>query len=140
MRKWFMIALMITLMLLVANAAPAQQWTTANQVTVSWDPVTTNIDGQPITGTVTYKTYSKPELGTIETLVGTVSETKSTITFTAEGRYFLGVKSVRNVDGVEIESSRIAWSNVASDCQNGVTFGVQFYKAPANVKNIKLGP
>jgi hypothetical protein len=139
MRKWFTITLMIMLMFL-AVPAQAQQWTTANQVTVSWDPVTTNIDGQPITGTVTYKTYSRPELGTFESLIGTVSETRSIITFTAEGRYFLGVKSVRNVDGVEIESSRIAWSNNAADCQNGVTFGIQFFKAPANVTNIKLGP
>lgn len=140
MRKWLMFMLMVVFMFTVSPLAFAQQWTTANQVTVSWDPVTTNVDGQPITGTVSYKTYSKPELGTVETIQGTVTATNATITFQAEGRYFLGVKSVRNVDGVEIESSRIAWSNVAADCQNGVTFGVQFYKGPADVKNIKLGP
>ena len=143
MRKWMTaISFLIALVLIfgLATGLFAQQWTTANQITVSWDPVTTNVDGQPITGTVSYKTYFKPELGTIETFHGTVTATQATITFQAEGRFFLGVRSVRNIDGVEIDSSRIAWSNNAADCSSGVTFGVQYYKAPANVINIKLGP
>lgn len=139
--NWCLFLILVAfMMVLFTSTVQAQQWQIANQVTVSWDPVTTNVDGQPITGTVSYKTYSKPETGTVETLLGTVTATQATITFQAEGRYFLGVKSVRNVDGIEIESSRIAWSNIAADCANGVTFGVQYYKAPANVINIKFGP
>lgn len=130
------VALWSLLVLLILWTLPevseAQQWTTANQVTVSWDAVTVT------SGTVSYKTYYRPAAGGAETYAGTVTSTQDTITLTIEGRYFLGVRSVRNVDGLELESSRISWSDNPADCQGGVTFGVQYYTLPANVGGIRI--
>jgi hypothetical protein len=46
-----------------------------------------------------------------------------------EGRYFLGVKAVRTVDGSVVSESAISWSDDAA-ATNSNPFGVQFYKVP----------
>jgi hypothetical protein len=132
MRKFFISMIIVAALFISATFASAENWVTANQITVSWDPVTVQ------SGTVTYKTFTKPVTGGTETFVSTVNTTQSVITFTTEGRYYLGVKSVRNVDGIELESSSISWSNDPAVCLNGVTFGAQYYIPPANVGGMKV--
>jgi hypothetical protein len=132
MKRLYVLLALSIIFCMFAGVAQAQTWTTANQITVAWDAVTVP------TGTVSYKVYSKPEVGTVETLLTTVTTTQATVTFTTEGRYFLGAKSIRNVDGIEIEASRTAWSNVATDVQAGLTFGVQYYTRPAAVTGIRI--
>jgi len=100
-------------------------------VTVAWDQVTV------VSGTVTYKTYRKLAVGGVETYVGTVSALQATLTFAEEGRYILGVRSVRNVDGIEVESSTISWSDNPAVCMNGKTFGVQYYVPPDAPKGLR---
>lgn len=112
-------------MIFVSVPVFSQTWHTTNQATVAWDAVTVP------SGTVSYKVYIKPEVGGTETLVTTVTTTQATITFAEEGRYFTGVSTVRTVNSVPIESSTISWSNIASVCQNGVTFGIQYYIPPS---------
>lgn len=129
--KRLLLALLVVLALAVT--AQAQQWTTANQVTVSWDVVTVQ------SGTVSYKLYSRLASGGPEVFISTVTALSAVVTFQAEGRYFLGVRSVRNVDGVELEASTISWSDNPAVCQGGVTFGVQYYTLPAPVGGIRIG-
>lgn len=112
----------------------AQTFYPTNQLTVAWDEVTVP------SGTVSYKVYIKPEAGGTEALATTVTATQATVTFTQEGRYFLGVSSVRTVNAIPIESSTISWSNVAAVCQNGVTFGAQYYVPPAAPANFRRVP
>lgn len=134
LKSYMWLAILSVVILAVLPAiSQAQQWTTANSINVSWDPVTVT------SGTVSYKTYYRTVLlPVVETYVGTVTTTQGTVTFALEGKYFLGVRSVRNVDGLELESSRIAWSDNPADCQGGVTFGVQYYTLPANVGGIRI--
>lgn len=112
------------LFLLISIPAWSQTWYPANQKTVAWDAVTVP------SGTVTYKLYSQPESGGTPTLMTTVATTQATVTFTVEGRYYLGVSTVRTVSGVEVESSTISWSNNPAVCAGGATFGIQYLVAP----------
>lgn len=126
----FIIGLSLTSLTLYADA---QSWTTANQITVEWDPVTV------ASGTVTYKTYTKPALGGAVVLVNDkISETVTTMTFKTEGRYFLGVSAVRTIDGVDFETPTISWSDVPTDVLNGQTFGIQYYDLPAAVGELRI--
>lgn len=121
---------LLFLLLLTSHLSPAsaQTWKTANQVTVGWDAVTTP------TGTITYKVYSRPEAGGTATLMTTAPTTQATVTFTQEGRYYLGVSTVRTVGGVEVESSTISWSSDPSVTFQAQTFGVEYIiPAPAPV-------
>lgn len=129
--KRFLLSLLFVLVMTVS--VNAQQWQTANSINVAWDAVTVT------SGTVTYKLYSKTVPGGVETFISTVSTTGATVTFQAEGRYFLGVRSVRTVNGVELEASTISWSDNPAVCQGGVTFGVQYYTLPAPVGGIRIG-
>lgn len=122
------------LFLCVAIPAWSQTWKTTNQATVAWDAVTVP------SGTVSYKVYVKPETGGTETLATTVSTTTATITFSQEGRYYVGVSSVRTVNSVPVESSTISWSNVAAVCQGGVTFGIQYIIPPSAPINLRTVP
>lgn len=122
------------LFLCIAIPAWSQTWKTTNQATVGWDVVTVP------NGTVSYKVYVKPETGGTETLATTVATNQATITFSQEGRYFLGVSSVRTVNNVPVESSTISWSNVPAVCQGGVTFGIQYIVPPSAPVNFRTVP
>lgn len=110
---------------------------TANQVSVAWDPVETNVDGEPITGTISYKIYYRTALSEVEAFVATTTDTRYTFTFTVEGRYYMGVRAVRNVDVVEIGSSIISWSDNPAVCQDGKIFGAQYFKLPSPVGGLR---
>lgn len=130
--KRLMVLMAMVAMVVMAGSALAQQWTVANQITVAWDPVTV------ASGTVSYKVYSKPENGGPETLLDTVTTAQYTATFSVEGRYFLGARAVRTVGGVDIDSTRISWSDTPGDVLNGETFGAQYYLPPGNVGGLKI--
>ena len=90
----------IIALLIVFVAAPvwAQDvvWHNANQVTVGWDAVTQDIDGDPITG-VTYEVLlANADTDPSKTNPVVVAETdllEATLTMT-KGRYFVGVRAV----------------------------------------------
>lgn len=130
MKKIFFICLFLFGFVGIASA---QQWVTVDSINVLWDPVTVS------SGTVSYKTYFRSASGGPETFFSTVTTPQATITFTVEGRYFVGVKSIRNVDGIELESSTISWTDNPAVVQNGVTFGVQYYSLPGNVGGLRKG-
>jgi hypothetical protein len=125
------LVLLLLLLLPIAycpSPAFSQTWKPTNQVTVGWDTVTSP------TGTITYKIYSRPEAGGTPTLMTTVPATQATVTFTQEGRYYLGVSTVRTVGGAEVESSTISWSSDPSVTFQAQTFGVEYIiPAPAPV-------
>lgn len=116
----------------------AQTWLTANQVTIGWDAVDTLNNGAPLPmGTIAkYKVYIKTENGTpIE-----IEETdllQSTITFTIEGNWFVGVSSVRYVDGKLTNESPINWSNVNGESTPD-PFGLRFYQNLEPPKGLKM--
>jgi hypothetical protein len=125
------IILAMVIILGIVAICCAQTWQPTNQVTVGWDAVTA------ASGTITYKVYSKPEIGGIPALMTTVSATQATVTFTQEGRYYLGVSTVRTVGGVAYESPTTSWSNVVADTFQGQTFGVEYIIPSPSPKNIR---
>lgn len=139
MKKLFI----ILAILLITSFANAQTWYDVNQVTFAWDAVTTLSDGTPIPAgnTVKYQVYTKPNSVSTGTKTGNeITATQLLISFTAEGSYFLGVESLRYSGTTLInKSASIAWSDVASNCQGGVAFGVNYWKSlmqPANLRRI----
>lgn len=100
----------------------ATTWKQGSTVTVAWDAVTTT------TGTISYKLYYKPEAGGTEVYSKTVTTTQATMTL-PEGRWYLGVSTVKTVGADSVESS-INWSDNPAATFQAETFGV-FYIAPA---------
>lgn len=105
----------ILLIGLFASIAFAQNWHTANQTTIGWDPVTQFDNGDPINPEeVSYRVYlskaTNPDR-TDKIKLGDTTEVTYLITLTVDGCYFVGVSTVRTVDGTEVSESPLAWSN-----------------------------
>ena len=133
------LALVFALLLLLAPVvALAQTWYTANQATVAWDPVAPIATGDVIK----YQVYTKVGTsGTPAKVGGEITATQLALTFSIEGRYFVGVQTIRYPTGetVGIPSATTAWSNVAADCAAAGPFGIKFFVAPeaaAGLRNV----
>lgn len=141
-KKWRM-AWALAAVLLVATAAWAVDWYTANQASVAWDAVTTDANGDPIPGTgerITYVVYlanaqtDPNKTNPVE--VGSTQDTQMTITLGTKGSFYVGTKSVLEADdgagGWTVASeSEVVWSDDPQAVQGGVTFGIRFYPAPS---------
>jgi len=136
--------LLITILavLFFAGTANALDWHTANQSTVGWGEVTTVGNGNPIPAgsTITYQTYlansvtDPDKLNPADTGIVTINE--KIYTLNTEGKFYVGAKSLRNVDGEILESSTIAWSDIAEFCKDGITFGLRYYLIPDNIEGL----
>lgn len=122
---------------LISSVASAQTWITANQLTVAWDAVSPI---QP-TDTVKYQVYLRQGTTGDGTAYGAETlATQQLITFSEEGRYFVGVKSVRYPLGETVGiSSTTSWSNVAEVTQAG-PFGAVYYVAPPAPVGLRRAP
>jgi hypothetical protein len=137
--------LIIISILLTASLSNAQTWWTANQVTVAWDAVAPPKDAQGVDlpGVIKYQTYYRTDLVSLGTILGgEVEQPQATVTVPGEGRFWLGVETVRYVDGqpTPFRSTRKAWSNVAEDCGPDGPFGVMFFIAPGSPGGLKFQP
>jgi hypothetical protein len=141
-KKWFMAGALVAALLLTP-AAWAQDWHTANQSTVAWDAVTTDADGNPVPGAgerVTYVIYlanavTDPNKDN-PAEIGTTQDLQLLITLGTKGSYWVGVKSVLEVDDGQggwttASESIIGWSDDPQYAQGGVTFGLRYYPAPS---------
>lgn len=139
MRKRLMLFLVLCFVVLFAPTAIAQTWYTANQATVAWDAVAPIAAGD----TIKYQIYIRTGTTGDGTAVGAeVTTTQTTVTFSAEGRYFLGVKTIRYPQGetVGIPSTNTAWSNVAGDCSAAGPFGIKYFVAPGSAGGLRRVP
>ena len=117
----------------------AVDWKTLNQATIEWDAVTTLIDDTPFPAehTIKYRVYLAAPDKTGVTVVSDTTDTSFTLTFSAEGKYVVGVSAVRlDENGAEVEESEINWSDV-----NGAAtpnpFGFIHYIKPAMPTGLK---
>ena len=107
--------------------AHAIEWHTANQITVAWDANTAVVAPDVLK----YGVYTKMLPDGEPVLLQEQDSTAVTITFQAEGRYIIGVTSVRYVGGAEGErlESVVNWSD-----ENGAStpnpFGASYYTIP----------
>jgi len=127
--------LFIVLLVLMASTVWAITWHTANQITVAWDAVTT-VTAPDV---LKYGVYTKILPNGEPVFLHEQDTTVVTITFQAEGKYIIGVTSVRYVGGAEGErlESVVNWSD-----ENGENtpnpFGSSYYIIPDNPKNLRI--
>ena len=132
---------LIIILAIIIFAAPAiaQTWYTANQVTLAWDAVPKVLTTDQANK---YQVYSRNDLVSLGSKIGgEITAAQLVVSFTTEGRYYLGVEAIRYPTGetVGIKSSTKAWSNVAADTNNS-PFGVSFFAVPGGVGGLRLIP
>lgn len=123
-------------MVLFVAPAMAQSWYPTNTIVLGWDAVPLYL---PTDAPNQYQVYSRQDLVSNGTPVGTpVTALKLAVTFSQEGRYYLGVKTVRFPQGETVGqlSAGTAWSNVAADT-GGNPFGVTFFASAATPVNLR---
>lgn len=125
--KRFILGIVIAVFLM-ASVAYGQTWHLTNQITMAWD-VADNA--------TSYKMYTKHSDSSNVVEVGTTLLLSYTYTFINEGRYFLGVKSIREVDG-EMFTSIISWSDNPDVCMNAEIFGAVFYEPPEVAVGLRI--
>lgn len=136
--KPFEISIMaVVLVLGFGLLALAQNWHTANQSTLAWDPVTTNINGEalPADGVVKYTVFlanatTDPEKTNPALIAESIPETQYTFTLNAQGKFIPGVKSELWVAGELVEESVIAWSDDPEFTQSGEAIGLRYFLPP----------
>jgi hypothetical protein len=130
----FVIFCILFITFVLSTFAAAQVYYPADSLNVAWDSVVV-----PSGSTVEYAVYTRlttQGVGEAQ-LRTTVQNPSAAVQFTSEGRYFVGVKAVRKVGGQEVASSEISWSDNATSCQGGVTFGAVYYSAPSAPKGLR---
>ena len=131
--------LIVLAILMFASPAFCQTWYTANQVTLAWDAVPKVLTTDQANK---YQVYSRNDLVSLGNKIGgEVTATQLVVSFTNEGRYYLGVEAIRYPAGetVGIKSATKAWSNVAADTNNN-PFGVTFFAAPGGAGGLRIIP
>ena len=139
MTKKLIVSLLMVLILLFTSKSWSIEWHAADQTTVSWDAVTTTEDGNtfPSGDSISYRVYIKDRINDIEIEVGNTPEVQYTISFTVEGRYLIGVRTIRvlNDRTDEIESS-ITWSDSLDVVAVPTPFGIEFFVKPSPPKGL----
>ena len=136
MKKLIVIAVIL---FAFTSLAQAQTWFPANQATVAWDAVAPLATGDVIK----YQCYTRTDTTSAGTKVGVeITATQQVISFPAEGRYYVGVETVRYKSGetVGIKSTTKSWSNVAADCAAAGPFGIVYLTAPGSPKGLRNVP
>ena len=133
--KKILVLLVAFFLIFFAGTAQAIEWTVANQGTVAWDAVTTNIDGEafPVGDVISYRLYIK-KIG-VEgdgIFAGETAELQFTLTFPTEGKWLAGTKTIRKpIDNPEESiESEISWSNSDNIVDVPIPFGFIYYKPP----------
>ena len=131
-RLWLVLAV---LFLLVAGTAFALDFYNSNQVTLAWNEVTTDVDGDTITG-VTYRLYlanadTDPNKVNPVIAADNVTGTEATITLGTKGRFFVGCQAVLG-DLVSV----INWADEPENMHEMELFGLRFAVPPHAPKNI----
>ena len=133
MKKLFLTGLIFFLGVAVAMAEVP--FFNSNQVTLEWNVVTTDVDGDPITG-VTYRLYlvnadTDPNKTNPAVVLDNITDTTATITLGTKGRFFVGCQAVLG-DLVSV----INWADEPEN-QDLPLFGLRFAVPPHAPKNIK---
>lgn len=132
--KKFIVTLLMTALFLGNTLAFAIDWHTADQITIMW-----NANAQVVAPDVlTYGVYKRMLPSGQPVFVEETDTLTSTITFDVEGRYTVGVTSIRYVGGAEGErlESSVNWSD-----ENGAStpnpFGASYFVIPNPPLNLR---
>ena len=135
MKKVF-ICICLTVSFLLVGTAFALDFYNSNQVTLEWNAVTTDADGDPITG-VTYRLYlanadTDPNKTNVVIAADGITALQETITLGTKGRFFVGVSSLLG----DLESV-INWADELENQEGSELFGLRFAVPPHAPKNIR---
>ena len=131
--------LFVLAIVLLDAPAFAQTWHTADSKTFAWNAVP---PVQP-TDVITYQVYIKDSVsGTPIAYGAPIAGTQQLVQPTGEGRFFICIESLRLPQGETeaIPSERMACSDVATDTQSGIPFGLRYFAPPASVGGLRLAP
>jgi len=122
----------VALLLFVASLAGCQVRTiVGSTIIVEWDAP--DLGAIP-PAEITYEVYMEPYPGGAAVLIGTVATLEQPITFTVEGKYKIGVRTRRDVDG-ETLYSEYAWSDVEG---SPVPWYAAYYLMPPKVQRVRI--
>lgn len=141
----FVTVCLCLIMLCFVWAVPlnAMDWITANQVTLTWTPITTLENGDPIPDgdDIKYEIFHVPENG-IKTqdkkLLGETLDAKYVITFADEGNFILGVRASRWINNILRGTSAINWTDDPNIMKDGAAQGIVFFRLPGETNNLEI--
>lgn len=129
----------------ICTSVHSQEWHVANQATITWDAVTELSNGTVIPGDniVEYRLWLSNADTDLEKAnpveVGITSETLFVVTLCVEGRFFVGLQTLRkSSDGTLLNKSVVGWTDDPAIVANGETFGLQYFLPPANARGVGL--
>jgi hypothetical protein len=136
----------LVLFLVFSVSAFAQEWHTANQITVQWDDVTEMQGGVaiPETDIIEYRIYlanaiTDPDK-TNPAEIDITGDTSYVITLVGEGQYFVGLQTIRKLaDGTLIGESYIGWTDDPAIVLDGHTFGIRHFLPPMVPTGLRPG-
>ena len=139
MKKIYLIFMILLLVGLMFSLAYGQDFVDANQITIEWDPVAP-IDPADV---IAYQVFLSPypfvgdrqDVNTPWEEIEVTLAVQSTLTFTTEGEYVAGVRTIRSVEGgPTIKYSDMIWSDI-----DGVPnpFVLRYYESPDSPVNIR---
>ena len=128
------LTIVLALLLIVSGAAWAQIWHTTNQATVKWDAVTELLDGTPLPAgdVIRYDIYMVNAVTDVEKanpvkIAEDIEATQHTLTLGVEGRYLLGIKAKRVVEGEMVGESEMGWTDDPEIVANGEIWGLRYF-------------
>lgn len=140
MKRFWLLMFVVLTIVFTGWFAEAQQWVPANQSTIAWNATTTDVEGNPLPqdSVVKYYIYLK-EFG-VEgdgEKVGETDVLQYTVTFPGEGKFIVGVRSVRLAEGEVVGESTINWSDVNGE-STPEPFGFIIYGPPAEPVGLRI--
>jgi len=132
--------LTVVCFLAMATVALALPFYNSNQATLAWNPVTTDVDGDPIAGVITYQLWlanadtdpGKANPVAVADSDGNTSDTQGTITLGTKGRYYVGIQAV-----LDDLVSEINWGDEPENQETVELFGIRFAVPPHAPKDLR---
>lgn len=144
-KKYVLPLICLILLLAVSVPAHAVDWSVVNEKTITWTKVTVTSGGDPLPvgDIIKFQVYIVKDGADKATAVkvgGQIGALEYTITFSDEGRWLVGVQSIRIpiASPTDIQEGVITWSDVVDVALVPVPFGFIFFEAPGQVGG--LGP
>lgn len=125
--------MVVFLALVFSPAVYSMDWIAANQASVAWDAFKLSGGNE---GDISYDVYTRNVVaGSPTVLIDNTANTGYTLTFNEEGRFLVGVRTVRVAPG-ETGSlvSDIVWSDSTVQEHVPIPFGIVSYTAPYGPK------
>ncbi len=130
---------------LFLSSANAQEWYTANQITITWEAVTEMHGGVaiPETDIIEYRVFlsnvvTDPDK-TNPMEIDITGDTSYTVTLVDE-KCFVGLQTIRKLAGGEVlGESIIGWTDDPAICLDGHTFGIRYFLPPMVAIGLRPG-